>query len=157
MKDRIKAIMEGQHMTQQVFAQFIGISAPTLSSILNERTQPSLNIVTSIIDKLPAISLDWLINGKGPMYRDGIDEKTTVEPSGTGRGSESLPIEFGYIDDEDRPGLKYSELPAERKEAGQVPPKTVVKYVERPQRAITEIRIFYDDQTWETFVPKKKE
>ena len=30
-----------------------------------------------------------------------------------------------------------------------------VKYVDKPQRKITEIRIFYDDQTWETFVPKK--
>lgn len=26
---------------------------------------------------------------------------------------------------------------------------------DKPQRKITEIRIFYDDQTWETFVPKK--
>ena len=30
-----------------------------------------------------------------------------------------------------------------------------VKIVDKPQRMITEIRIFYDDQTWETFVPKK--
>ena len=30
-----------------------------------------------------------------------------------------------------------------------------VKIVDKQQRRITEIRIFYDDQTWETFVPKK--
>jgi hypothetical protein len=30
-----------------------------------------------------------------------------------------------------------------------------VKYSDKPQRQITEIRIFFDDQTWETFVPKK--
>jgi hypothetical protein len=33
--------------------------------------------------------------------------------------------------------------------------ETVVKYVDKPQRKVTEIRIFYDDQTWETFVPKQ--
>ena len=33
--------------------------------------------------------------------------------------------------------------------------QTEVKYIDKPQRKITEIRIFYDDQTWETFVPKK--
>ena len=33
--------------------------------------------------------------------------------------------------------------------------QAAVKYVDKPQRKITEIRIFYDDQTWETFVPKK--
>lgn len=32
---------------------------------------------------------------------------------------------------------------------------TEIKYIDKPQRKITEIRIFYDDQTWETFVPKK--
>ena len=30
-----------------------------------------------------------------------------------------------------------------------------VKNFDKSQRKITEIRIFYDDQTWETFVPKK--
>ena len=30
-----------------------------------------------------------------------------------------------------------------------------MKYFDKPQRQVTEIRIFYDDQTWETFVPKK--
>ena len=34
-------------------------------------------------------------------------------------------------------------------------PHENVKYIDKPQRKITEIRIFYDDQTWETFVPKK--
>ena len=31
----------------------------------------------------------------------------------------------------------------------------VVKNIDIKQRSITEIRIFYSDQTWETFVPKK--
>ena len=35
------------------------------------------------------------------------------------------------------------------------PVQNEVKYIDKPQRKITEIRIFYDDQTWETFVPKK--
>ena len=31
-----------------------------------------------------------------------------------------------------------------------------VKYVDKPQRKIMEIRVFYDDQTFDTFVPTKK-
>ena len=31
-----------------------------------------------------------------------------------------------------------------------------VKTIDKPARRITEIRVFYDDQTWETFVPQKK-
>ena len=44
MKDRIKHIMEEQHMSQQVFADFIGLSPATLSSIFNGRTRPTLNM-----------------------------------------------------------------------------------------------------------------
>jgi hypothetical protein len=31
-----------------------------------------------------------------------------------------------------------------------------IKIVDKPQRRVMEIRVFYDDQTWETFVPAKK-
>jgi DNA-binding XRE family transcriptional regulator len=62
--------MESQHMTQQVFAQFIKISPATLSGIFNGRTNPSLNIVEAIKNSLPSISTDWLLFGNGPMYID---------------------------------------------------------------------------------------
>ena len=65
MKDRIRRIMESQHMTQQVFAQFIKISPATLSGIFNGRTNPSLNIVEAIKNSLPSISTDWLLFGNG--------------------------------------------------------------------------------------------
>ena len=31
-----------------------------------------------------------------------------------------------------------------------------VKIADKPQRRVIEIRVFYDDQTWDTFVPAKK-
>ena len=31
-----------------------------------------------------------------------------------------------------------------------------MKFVDKPQRRVTEIRVYYDDQTWESFVPSKK-
>ena len=70
MKDRIRKIMESQHMTQQVFASFIGVSPGTLSSIFTGRTNPTLNIVESIKSKIPSLSTDWLMFGKGQMYLD---------------------------------------------------------------------------------------
>ena len=60
-KDRIKLIMEDQHMTQQVFADFLQQAPATLSSIFNGRTRPTLNIVDSIKTKIPDISDEWLL------------------------------------------------------------------------------------------------
>lgn len=57
-------------MSQQTFALSIGMSPASLSSIFNGRTKPTLNIVEAIKDKIPKISTDWLIFGKGEMYLD---------------------------------------------------------------------------------------
>ena len=36
------------------------------------------------------------------------------------------------------------------------PIRDEVKILDKPQRKVIEIRVFYDDQTWDTFVPMKK-
>ena len=66
-------------MTQTVFAQFIGMSPASLSSIFNERTKPSINIVEAIRKKIPDINLEWLMFGTGPMYTDS--NKAAASPT----------------------------------------------------------------------------
>ena len=53
MIDRIRTIMEHYMLSQQEFATMIGMSAATLSSILNGRTQPSQRAVTGIHQAFP--------------------------------------------------------------------------------------------------------
>lgn len=154
MKDRIRRIMESQHMTQQVFAQFIKISPATLSGIFNGRTNPSLNIVEAIKNSLPSISTDWLLFGNGPMYIDVSKGESVASAVGSADSKEAL-LDF------ETP----STAPSIASQTGgfvqgvNSTPKNmeqfVVKNIDKPQRKITEIRIFFDDQTWETFLPKK--
>ena len=154
MKDRIRRIMESQHMTQQVFAQFIKISPATLSGIFNGRTNPSLNIVEAIKNSLPSISTDWLLFGNGPMYIDVSKGESVASTGGSADSKEAL-LDF------ETP----STAPSIASQTGgfiqgvNSTPKNmeqfVVKNIDKPQRKITEIRIFFDDQTWETFLPKK--
>ena len=153
MKDRIKMIMESQHMTQQTFAQFIQISPATLSSIFNGRTRPTLNMVEAIKNKIPKLSTDWLMFGKEPMYLDSQPDVSTQQEQENKESAQQF-LDF------DSPTAPQKEDPEHHfQQSVQGTPKikaeTVVKYVDKPQRQITEIRIFYDDQTWETFVPKK--
>ena len=146
--------MESQHMTQQVFAQFIKISPATLSGIFNGRTNPSLNIVEAIKNSLPSISTDWLLFGNGPMYID-VSKGESVASTGGSADSKEAMLDF------ETP----STAPSIASQTGgfvqgvNSTPKNieqfVVKNIDKPQRKITEIRIFFDDQTWETFLPKK--
>ena len=143
-------------MTQQTFSDFIGISSASLSSIFTGRTKPTLNTVEAIRSKFTKINLDWLMYGQGPMFKDqGSESNSSNAETDTMRpGNSEGALDFSY---------SSSPLQAEAEQVSspyndngyKMPARTEVKYIDKPQRRITEIRIFFDDQTWETFVPKK--
>ncbi len=142
--------MESQHMTQQVFASFIEMSPATLSSIFNDRTKPTLNMVEAIKRKIPNLSTDWLMFGIGSMYLDSASATDAGSASAVPASGERM-LNF----DDEQPTLSsdsavtFSDVPRVS------PTINTVKIIDKKPRSITEIRIFYDDQTWETFVPKK--
>lgn len=150
MKDRIKKIMESQHMTQQVFASFIEMSPATLSSIFNDRTKPTLNMVEAIKRKIPNLSTDWLMFGIGSMYLDSASATDAGSASAVPESGERM-LNFDDVQPtpSTAPAVTFSDTPRVS------PTINTVKIIDKKQRSITEIRIFYDDQTWETFVPKK--
>lgn len=146
--------MESQHMTQQVFAQFIKISPATLSGIFNGRTNPSLNIVEAIKNSLPSISTDWLLFGNGPMYIDVSKGESVASAGGSTDSKEAL---LDFETPSTAPSI-LSQVGGFVQGVNSTPKNMeqfVVKNIDKPQRKITEIRIFFDDQTWETFLPKK--
>ena len=145
MKDRIKLIMESQHMTQQAFSKFTGISAAVLSGIFTRRTKPTINQVEAIRKKIPNISLAWLLFGEGSMYdteRQDVLEIQHEAPAPTlseGNGE----THEGKTKKNNGQGLTDKENTI----SGQ-------KKIDILKRRITEIRVFYDDNTYEAFVPK---
>lgn len=150
MKDRIKHIMEEQHMSQQVFADFIGLSPATLSSIFNGRTRPTLNIVEAIKNKIPTISTDWLLMGVGNMYIiPSTGDSTGIEPSQQSSVEQMLNF--------DQPVSTPSRTPISQG-VHNTPLENnaqIMKIVDKDPRKVTEIRVYYDDQTYETFVSMK--
>lgn len=166
MKDRIRQLMESQHMNQQSFASFLGMSPATLSSILQERTRPTLATVELVCKKMPKVNLSWLINGEGPMFaskEQEIDAAAGHAPGDDVHGRNGEMVESSFLDAVDDP------VPAAQQQSWQTPGRRVghqvresaatmmmnVKNIDKESRKITEIRVFYDDQTWESFVPKK--
>ena len=164
-KDRIKQIMEDQHMTQQVFADFLQQSPATLSSIFNGRTRPTLNVVEAIKKKIPNINTDWLLWGSGEMYL--TSSPSSAEPVSDVSEIHS-PVQEATIDfDSPAPAFHNSgnfhangtpSAPASHgvKNTRSEKPYEEIKIIDKPPRHVTEIRVYYDDQTYETFVPAKQ-
>ncbi len=162
MKDRIRQIMESQHMSQQVFADFIGTNPATLSGIFNDRTRPTLNIVEMIKKKIPDISTDWLLFGKGEMYHqdevqaDYGPSTPNARPQGGVSSSEPM-LDFGMSPSPTpHVGVAQPNPVNSVRNTPQIIVREEVKIPDKPQRRVTEIRVYYDDQTWESFVPSKK-
>jgi transcriptional regulator with XRE-family HTH domain len=153
MKDRIIKIMQKEEMSAVQFAEKIEISPSSLSHILNGRNKPSLEVVMKIHKACTYVNLLWLLYGEGEMENQEnapVPEDSAI--SGMMMYGES-PI-FASNGTEDGENRKEMQL-----KSPVFAPKEIVreegKYVEKPARKITEIRIFFDNGTYETFRPDK--
>lgn len=152
MRARIQQLIEHQHMNRQSFAEHIGVSPASLSQILNDKQKPTLAIVIAITNRFPALRYDWLLDGKEPMFTDGTtSDKNSPTPS---QQEGATPLSSNPISAQSQP-VGSASPHSHASSPGSSAPQYEVKYIDKPQRKITEIRIFYDDQTWESFVPKK--
>ena len=148
-------------MTQQVFADYIGLAPATLSSIFNGRTRPTLNVVEALKRKIPNINFDWLMLGVGPMYIDQSINEAAAESADDHQ--EPRPrIENPMLDFDQSPSPTPQSAPQRVtfvnsvRNTRQETEREDLKIIDKPQRKVIEIRVFYDDQTWDTFVPAKK-
>lgn len=145
-------------MTQQVFADFIGTTPATLSGIFNDRTRPTINIVESIKKKIPDINTDWLMFGTGDMYLQKSNEASSQPTDAPDMFQGEDPnLSFSFSPSPTpknavQPGLQPNSVRSTHQESN----REVLKYIDKPTRHVTEIRVYYDDQTWESFVPAKK-
>ena len=168
MKDRIRQIMESQHMTQQVFADYIGTTPATLSGIFNDRTRPTINIVESIRKKFPDISLDWLMFGQGDMFKT----KPAAEPD---LFNQPLSPDASQINDQ-APRIGHVNPTPSQPSRRDLSPTTTsagmnlesvkstlretlheeLKNIDKQRRHVLEIRVYYDDGSYESFAPASR-
>lgn len=149
MKERIAQIVQKEGMTAAQFADKIGISPSSLSHILGGRNNPSLEVVMKIHKACDYISLDWLLYGEGEMETD-VDSENNISFAPSSFNENSLfpcdvPAAPEYRKENEVPPPPYVPKEIVREE---------IKYIEKPAKKITEIRIFYDNGTYETFKPE---
>lgn len=178
IKDRISLIIKENRLTSQQFGEMIDIQPSSLSHISAGRNQPSLKVIMNILDKFPDISSDWLISGKGNMYRaDNVDDEYEVDdevivvPKVEHEviNDKNTPIFTDVMDKEEKSARnthfepivdpnshfatttpsKEEELLNEPKHAGGIP-----KQLLQTDNKITKMIVFYEDNTFEVFTSR---
>ncbi|WP_210095861.1 helix-turn-helix domain-containing protein [Parabacteroides goldsteinii] len=147
MKERILAVMEHEGLTPSKFAEAIGIQRSAMSHIISGRNNPSLDVLIKILERFTYVDSDWLLFGKGTMMREhvltepNLFTNTTIIPS------------------------NVQDSPEYRKEIRVETPVNTTKQPvieqivcqDKPSRNVSKIMIFYSDNTFETFTPRKKQ
>ena len=141
MKERIIQIMEREGMSQAQFAQAIGVQRAAMSHIISGRNNPSLDVVMKILSCFPAINPDWLLLGKGNIFRENAKQPDTLFPSYSTSKIEVL------SDNEVQPSnmKQTNEMVDEKNESNSL----------YTTRNVSKIMVFYSDNTYEMFVPEK--
>ena len=145
MKDRIYQFMKQQGMSQKQFAGELCVAEATLSSIFTGRTRPTNALITALHERFPEVSIPWLMFGEGDMYVGETVKESSVpspDPSPQADMFASSPTSVPVPDGAVPPTSAPSPVPILRE---------TIKYIDKPQRKITEIRVFFDDGTYETF------
>lgn len=160
IKDRIKLIMDKENMIAGTFADSIGVQQSTLSHVINGRNRPSLDVVMKIHQRYGYINLEWLLYGNGEMMNSDFSTETNATADETSLRSDNFPSLFDQIPE--KPAVVPENSKNRKENALELPVESTkssvvqeIRYIERPHRKITEIRIFFDDNTYETFRGEK--
>ena len=143
MKDRILEFLKRENKTSAQFAEEIRVQPSGISHILSGRNKPSLDFVIKMLDKYTFLSTEWLMFGKGSMYK---------EPKMADLFSEVDMLQSG----------KPKDISAEPKDKIQFqsPQRTDIQEIIREKSypdhsEAVKIVWFYADASFEEFFPRK--
>ena len=74
MKERLKIIRKALSMSQVDFAKTLNITAPYVSMLEKGKYKLSLEKLI-ILSNTYEVNLNWIINGKGPMFMDAREDQ----------------------------------------------------------------------------------
>lgn len=166
MKERIRQIMEEAALSQQDFAVRLGISPASLSSIFTGRTNPTNNHVQAVHRAFPDININWLLFGEGEMRTGAAPETVASDGENGTTGMETdgdlfsvfaadAAIRSPHVDE------RVLKHPVSGRDAHMSRPVSGYplngeKNIDIVRRKVKEIRVFFDDGTYESFVPSTK-
>lgn len=165
--------MAAENISQSQFADTLGVARASVSHILAGRNKPGFDFIESMARNFPDVNLEWIITGKGKMYKSASPkpEKTAIpddlfasydeeELSVQSNNSKTINNLDNAASIKPEPSLlqpesAYSplgkpraETPTKRGVSQSITSANTIKNI-NTQRNILKIVIFYDDNTYQ--------
>lgn len=74
MNRRLLQFLQAANLTQTQFADTLSVARGSVSNILSGRNKPGYDFMESLMLHFPALNLEWLLTGRGKMYKDASGE-----------------------------------------------------------------------------------
>ena len=72
MNTRLKQFLAAENISQSQFADTIKVVRASVSHVLSGRNNPSYEFMRAIMLSYPQLNMEWLMFGKGKMYKDHV-------------------------------------------------------------------------------------
>ncbi len=72
MKERILQFLHSENKTSSQLAEEIAVQPSSISHIISGRNKPSLDFVLKMLNTYGDLESDWLLFGRGEMYKNQI-------------------------------------------------------------------------------------
>jgi transcriptional regulator with XRE-family HTH domain len=144
MKERILEFLRSENKSSAQLAEEINVQPSGISHILSGRNNPSLDFVLKMLERYKYLSTEWLLFGKGEMFREKqaqslFDESFTVK-----RESES-----------DNNNISYPEKTIDFQEFNtKTPLNEAAGHPLSGNNKVIKIVWFYDNNSFEEFLPR---
>ncbi len=136
MNDRLQQFLTLENLTPSSFADRLGIQRSRISHVLSGRNKPSYDFIERFMKRFPNVNLEWLITGKGKVYKDFSDE--------TGAGT-IIKNDFQFSDNKENTHPMTISEPVENELFESKAESSTEK------RDIVRITVFYSDGSFEEF------
>ncbi len=120
MNTRLEQFLNAENISQAQFAESIGVARANISHIIAGRNKPGYDFIERTLKRYPALNIDWLITGRGKMYRTGSD---SVRSDSLFIGVEGVPDETEAISTQTGNQIQPSE-------SGKIISKVIVYYTD---------------------------
>lgn len=147
MNVRLKQFLAAENITQSQFADKIEVVRASVSHVLSGRNNPSYEFIRSIMSKYPALNIEWLMFGKGKMYKD-----TAIKPIESVHNDDGLLFTDNLLQDSNETAatVEYHEedtYPADAEIETVTSDQT--SQIAFSQRKVKKIVILYDDGSYQ--------
>lgn len=154
MNSRLEQFLAAENISQSQFADTINVARASVSHILAGRNKPGWDFLNSMMEHYPNLNIEWLMNGKGKMYKTMMAEKPQAAPTPEANPAPDL---FSQPVVQEMPVQTPRESNIARTSAGRETNIEATKSQDSPagpiqvidnQRKISKIVVFYDDNTF---------